>query len=140
MSWGPVVAAAALGFAKGFAHARRSPESAPDDTHWVNYSVLAPLREEALYRMAPMHLLGNAHLPVGWTAVPFAMEHVAQESVRGFHGDTSSAFGRFLDVFLGGVLYEKAYRSHGFFGAFAAHALHNLLVGAGDKAGRRVRR
>jgi hypothetical protein len=56
----------------------------------------------------------------------FAADHVFSEK----HTLGSGAF-RFADVFLGGMLYQRAFREHGLFGAVAAHTLHNLAVAAG---------
>lgn len=129
-----ILAAAAYGFAKGFAMARVSPRvSAGGGPNWVSHYLLGPLREEAFYRAAPLSF-GDLGLE-GWTAVPFALEHVVQESARGTH-DAATGFGRFADVMLGGVLYEKAYRQYGLLGAVVAHSLHNIFTGVGARAAR----
>lgn len=134
-----ILAAAAFGFAKGLVAGKANPcAELGGGPHWTAHSLMGPLYEEAMYRALPLYL-GGANLPTGYTAIPFALEHVIQESKRGLHQSTASAFGRFADVFLGGVLYEKAFRKWGILGAFAAHAAHNLMTTAGLRASRRVR-
>lgn len=136
-----ILAAAAFGFAKGLFAGRANPDAQLGGPHWTAHSLMGPLYEETLYRALPLYLGGAyAKLPVGWTAVPFALEHVVQENNRGLHQTTASAFARFTDVFLGGLLYEKAFRRWGILGAFAAHAAHNAMTTAGLHASRRVRR
>lgn len=130
-----ILAAAAFGFAKGFAMAKVNPRAdAGGGKNWLAHYLLGPLREEAFYRAAPL-AFGDIGLE-GWTAVPFALEHVVQEASRGSH-DAVSGFGRFADVMLGGVLYEKAYRQYGLFGAVLAHSLHNVFTGVGARTARR---
>lgn len=130
-----IVASAAFGFIKAFSEGLLVGEAQPIGG-WM-HSLVGPAREEMMYR-GPLYL-GFGSLPTGWTAVPFAMEHVIQESALGMHRSSASAFSRFADVFLGGVLYEKAFRRWGILGAIAAHAAHNVALNVGLHASRRVR-
>lgn len=135
-----VLAAAALGLAKGLVAGVTQPRAEHlTVSQWAHHSLLGPLYEETVFRALPLYMHGTKRLPVGWTAVPFAMEHVLQESSRGRHQTVASAFGRFADVFLGGVLYEKSFRRWGILGAFLAHAAHNIMTNAGVKAANQVR-
>lgn len=131
----PLLVSAAFGFVKGYVVARKNP-SAPLG-NWAMHSLAGPFVEELVYRAAPMQR-GMAGLPNGWTGLPFAMDHVQAEAARGVHS-TAGMFGRFADVFAGGVLYEAAYRQWGFLGAFGAHLLHNTMHGFGMRAARRGR-
>lgn len=134
----PIVLAAAFGFLKGYFVARRSPEQPADGSRWLTHVVMGPLWEEAVYRAIPLYTTGTM-LPRGWTAVPFALEHVLQESEVGMHQTTGSTLTRFADTFFGGVLYELAFRRFGLLGAVVAHSLHNVSTFAGAKTARRWR-
>lgn len=92
-------------------------------------------KEELLYRGA-LGFFGS-RLPAGASAVIFAADHVLNNGED--HSFGSGAV-RFADVFLGGLLYERAYKSHGLFGAVAAHVAHNLAVAAGIGLKRRPKR
>lgn len=95
----------------------------------------AAAREEVEFRALPFMLAGASGVapPRGFTAGAFALAHLLGER----HSVTSGV-ARFADVFLGGLLYEDAYRSHGFAGAVAAHALHNIAVQLGGIRRRSV--
>lgn len=136
----PVLVSALHGLLKGALNARVNP-TAPIEGASFKHSLVGPIKEEIIYRALPLYF-GSAlskRMPTGWTAVPFALEHVVQESARGLHQTTGSAFGRFADVFLGGVLYEKAFREWGILGAVAAHCLHNVCHDVGMRAARGAR-
>ncbi len=64
-------------------------------------------------------------------AVTFAVDHVLSDSRKG-PMTTKELVGRFGDVLLGGLLYEKSFRSAGLLGAIASHSAHNLFVGVGS--------
>lgn len=87
----------------------------------------APIVEETLYRALPLMGFGSA-LPKGATALAFAADHVRGEWAE--HSAGSAAL-RFGDVFLGGLLYESAFRRFGWLGAIGAHMAHNIFVGVG---------
>ena len=97
--------------------------------------LLAPLTEEALYRLLPLTLFPN--LPFGATAIWFAVDHVFDD-VRRYQNSCGSnpmtlgqMVARFGDVLLGGVCYEYAMRRDGYLAAVAAHSAHNAAVAAG---------
>lgn len=92
-------------------------------------------KEELLYRGA-LGFLGSK-LPAGAGAVIFAADHVLNNGEQ--HSFGSGAV-RFADVFLGGLLYERAFKSYGLLGAVAAHTAHNLAVAAGIGLKRRPKR
>lgn len=87
----------------------------------------APVVEETIYRALPLLGFGSA-LPRGATAAWFAADHVASEWSE---HDAGSAAVRFGDVFLGGLLYESAFRRFGWLGAIGAHMAHNVMVRMG---------
>jgi membrane protease YdiL (CAAX protease family) len=123
----PVLASLAYGLVKGVMQRRADPRPFS-----LGAVILGPLREEAMYR-AGSHYAG---LPGGFSAFAFAADHVFSDASHdGLQ--TKHVVPRFADVFMGGLLYEQAYRRWGFFGAFAAHALHNLGVHFGSQAGRK---
>lgn len=103
--------------------------------------VTAAAREELTYRALPATVataLGKT-TPRGLSAFIFAVDHLRDDAARGVSHSLGGSLGRFADVFLGGLLYEDAYRSHGLLGAVAAHAAHNLAVYAGTAATRQTR-
>lgn len=122
----PVVASALFGFVKGFMSKGKPPDGSVA-THFAG-----PIYEEMAYRALPIAIFGDK-LPNGWTALAFAIDHLSGE-VQKHHYTTEATVARFADVFLGGVLYERAYRRWGLFGAVASHVLHNIAVNAGSKA------
>lgn len=125
----PLLAAVAYGFAKGFSQRGRESFHPEQD-------LFGPLKEELVYRGIPFWTASK--LPYGSTAVAFAADHVASE----LNGNTLAANGavaRFGDVLLGGLLYEVAFRQFGIFGAAASHVAHNLAIGVGSKARRKLR-
>ena len=83
----------------------------------------APIAEEALFRG-----LGSS-LPFGVTSTAFAAAHVLKE--KGY--SRGSDVVRFGDVLLGGLLYETAFKRFGIMGAIAAHTLHNVMAGLGQR-------
>ncbi len=112
----PVIASAAFGFFKAIA-AQKLGIKDPHPPDLKDDVLLAPLFEEFQYRVLPF-LAGVPE--VGATAVPFAMIH------RDRRAPAIVNSLRMLDATTGGLLYEAAYREYGAFGAFMAHALHNL--------------
>jgi len=138
-AWKEIAGAAALGFFKGVLIRQRMHQlgtyPAPEPLEKRLHSVLSgPLMEEMLYRAMPERLFG--HLPTGFTALPFAADHVLSDSAararRGLPPSSMLAKSmRFADVAFGGYLYERAYRSSGLLGAFVAHSLHNYFSGVG---------
>jgi len=119
----PILASAAFGYFKALAAKRLGmPASKPNFTREI---LSAPLEEEFRYRVLPFLSAGD--VPIGSTAVPFALAHRVKGLPRSFNSF------RVLDATTGGLLYEAAYRQYGFFGAFLAHALHNLGVTLGEK-------
>lgn len=139
-AWKEIAASAALGFFKGVLNKERMkrlgafPEP-PDPNQLLHVVLSGPLTEEMLYRAAPEKLFGTK-LPVGFTAIPFAVDHLVSDAAyrtkRGLPPipATHKAL-RFADVALGGYLYERAYRSSGLLGAFVAHSLHNYFSSKG---------
>jgi len=83
----------------------------------------APVFEETLFRKLPHALFGD-YLPPGYTAAGFALAHLGEPGMSGL--DMAL---RFADVFAGGLIYETAYKRHGWFGAICAHAAHNIALG-----------
>jgi hypothetical protein len=136
-----IAASAALGFFKGVLNKQRMkrlgafpgpPEPFEKRLHVV---FSGPLVEEMMYRAAPEKLFGTK-LPVGFTAIPFAIDHLVSDSTararRGLPPSSATHKAlRFADVAFGGYLYERAYRSSGLLGAFACHALHNYFSSRG---------
>jgi len=127
----PLALAGLFGFVKGLLASHQPTASGP---HWLHSVVAAPIYEEAIFRMVPLQFSGN-NLPVGWTGVPFALEHVIQESKHGM--STSRMFARFTEVAFGGMLYELAYRKWGLLGAAASHSGHNFGVKLGNRIARK---
>jgi len=127
---GAIAASAAFGLVKGFGLG--STYRGPQQRNTLHAVLLGPAYEEMLYRVIPLHA-ARGRLPHGLTALPFALDHVIPESRYGL------SFGqlvfRFVEVALGGYLYETAYRSGGYFAAVAAHSVHNLCATAGVNAG-----
>lgn len=126
----PIVASAMFGLMKGIGAARHSAQpSAPSSMlHFIG-----PLWEEVVYRAVPLGL-GGSRLPRGITALPFAVDHIIGESKLGLSGAAAAA--RFADVFLGGLLYEGAYRRYGLLGSTLAHCLHNIGCSVGRYAAK----
>lgn len=121
-----VLASVAFGLIKGFVGPR-----AQGSVSGLQQNFLGPLREEAVYRAAPLSAFGGS-LPYGSTAAMFAADHVVSDMRRGpmTAGQIAARFG---DVLLGGLLYEQAYQSSGIVGAVTAHSLHNVFVGVGER-------
>lgn len=128
---GAFLASAAFGFVKGWSTPGASPG---DDRFRAEQDFYGPVREELIYRAAPLWAFPN--LPFGTTAVTFAAEHIISDSRHGPMG-ARDVVARFGDVMLGGILYESAMRSSGVLGAIAAHIAHNVAVGFGARARRR---
>lgn len=121
----PIVLAALHGYAKGYAFGRGA-----GSIHPAQAMVFGPIKEELSYRG------GLAATTAGFadwaSAAAFAFSHfdpTADHGMRNF---------KMLDAFAGGLLYAKAFREYGLFGAVAAHAIHNMMTMAG--AGERKRR
>lgn len=130
----PWLIAAALGFAKGWVLAPR-PGTEQEFAFNAENDVYAPVKEELLYRAAPLTLFPKA--PFGSTAVPFAVDH-AIDMLREGSPSAGELVARLGEVFLGGLLYESAYRTSGIVGAVAAHSLHNLAIGFGVRMRRKL--
>ena len=124
----PFLCAAALGAIKGFG-VRAAVPSGPRPRlvvkHLLAPVVFGPAAEEVIYRVLP-NILSPRALPLAATPFAFAADHVLPEMRAGLA--PKAALMRFADVFLGGLLYELSYRQYGYFGAVAAHGLHNLCV------------
>lgn len=129
----PILLSALSGFLKGIVF------DAPEDyrPRGLGDVLEAATKEELVYRGA-LGFLG-ARLPAGTSAVIFAADHVLN---NGENHSFGSGVVRFADVFLGGLLYERAFAEYGLLGAVAGHALHNLGVaaGIGMKSQRRQKR
>lgn len=126
-----LVASAVLGLLKGVL----VPSSAGEPTGFsFEHDVWAPTREELLYRAAP--LWAFPRLPYGSTAVVFAADHVLDDLKETPPPTAGQAAARFGDVFLGGLLYETAFRRQGVVAAIAAHMLHNAAVALGARVRR----
>jgi membrane protease YdiL (CAAX protease family) len=122
-STSPFLLAFIQGAVKGFLAGPKATLQADAETSILG----APVWEEALYRWAPNAAADavDAKIPTGWTAAAFALDHVAAEA----KDSTSSQLAfRFADVFVGGLIYENAFKAHGLLGAIGAHALHNLTT------------
>mgnify|MGYP001584275833 CR=1 FL=1 len=125
----PILISAFFGFLKGFLHNGELHSDAR--SRWtVNFA--GPVVEETVYRALPLYAFGD-RLPHGWTALAFAIDHVSGEVER-HHYTPARTVGRFADVLFGGIMYERAFRQWGILGAIAAHCLHNMAVGVGNKA------
>lgn len=127
----PILFSAAFGFLKGMV-AQHDPRA---EHSQLAANFAGPLFEEVFYRAIPLYTVGN-RFPRGLTALHFATDHIVSESRRGLHGPMMAA--RFADVFLGGLLYERAFREWGILGSFAAHALHNVMCGVGYRVRRKA--
>ncbi len=111
----PIAIAALHGLIKGYAF------KAPPTADPITQNFIGPLKEELLFRAMP-----GASAP-GWaTAAPFALAHLKPGM------DADWALFRTADAFAGGLLYHAAYKQFGIFGSWAAHALHNIMVGVGS--------
>jgi membrane protease YdiL (CAAX protease family) len=130
---GPALASIAFGLLKGLT----APRGASAPGLRLQQDFLGPLKEEVQYRGVPFNAFGN--LPYGSTAAMFAADHLVHDA-RQTPMTTGQLVARFGDVLLGGLMYETAYRSNGLFGAVAAHSLHNIAVGLGEKVASRRRR
>ena len=130
-----IAASAALGFFKSFALGRYCGPRCPPKRASLHSVLLGPVVEEVMYRAAPLQIAGK-RLPVGFTALPFALDHILPEAAHG------ASFGRLLfralEVGLGGYLYETAYRNGGYFAAVAGHSAHNLAASYGFNIGLRA--
>lgn len=130
----PIIVSALFGFVKGYFS--EGPHREVDRDHEIAANLVAPVREEMIYRAIPLYTFGDA-FPKGGTAVAFAIDHVMGEGPRlGYRTGPMAA--RFADVFFGGLLYEYAFRRWGIFGAVAAHSFHNVMCGVGYRARRRA--
>ena len=134
MSFGPYLAAAAFGLIKGLT-------SGPaDDEHefTLEHNFIGPVKEEVIYRGVPLWVKPN--LPTGSTAAVFAIDHILHDmrmhSLAGTHMKPMELVARLGDVFLGGMLYEAAFRGSGILGAIGAHTIHNAGVTLGSKVRR----
>lgn len=126
-----LLASAVLGLVKGLFE----PSSAGEPTGFsFAHDVWAPTREELLYRAAPLWAVPE--LPYGSTAVVFAADHVLDDLKDDPPPTATQAAARFGDVFLGGLLYETAYRRTGLTAAIAAHMAHNAAVALGARLRR----
>lgn len=126
----PFLLAALQGLAKGL-FANRSTVIDADG----GYSVFgAPVIEETMYRWAPEQFAEAAGktMPQGLSAAIFAIDHAVEAADDG--DTTSQVLMRLTDVFLGGLVYEKAFKAYGLLGAIGAHALHNLSTRIAVKA------
>lgn len=120
-----------LGFAKGWVI---GPDAGSELGFTAENDIYAPVKEELLYRAAPLTLFPN--LPYGSTAVPFAVDH-ALDMLKETSPSPSELVARLGEVFLGGLMYESAMRSSGIVGAVAAHSLHNMALTWGAQARKR---
>ena len=126
MPFGPFIASLALGFIKGLTSSSPSPFNAQQD-------FLGPVKEELIYRGAPLWF--RPSLPFGSTAAVFAVDHVVSDYRQ--HAMTpTEVVARLGDTFLGGCLYETAFRQFGILGAIGAHCGHNWAVGLGSRVRR----
>ena len=130
--FGAIAASAALGFFKSLALGRHCAVCPPKRAS-VHSVLLGPAQEELIYRASLLHLAGTKKLPVGFTAIPFAVDHILPEVSAG--ASLGRVLFRGLEVALGGYLYESAYREGGYFAAVAAHAAHNFMAAKGFNAG-----
>ncbi len=121
---GSFLASAAFGLVKGLTAAPGAARGFSAEQDFIG-----PVQEEFLYRGVPLWAVPG--LPFGTTAVTFAVDHVLSDSRKG-PMTTKELVGRFGDVLLGGLLYEKSFRSAGLLGAIASHSAHNLFVGVGS--------
>ncbi len=115
----PIMLAGLYGLAKGFA---LQPTKLPHKLR-VHAILAAPIIEETMYRWVPAALGGGAFLN-GLSAAKFALDHVNGEG---------TGLGRFADVFIGGIIYERAFIKYGLLGAITAHMAHNIAVGLGAR-------
>lgn len=124
MSFGPFLASVAFGFLKGFTSNEQS------EGFRAEQDFIGPVKEEFLYRGMPLWMFPN--LPVGTTAVTFAVDHVISDARK--HAMTPlQMVARLGDVFLGGYLYESAFRGSGIAGAIASHIGHNASISVGQR-------
>lgn len=121
----PILIAGIFGLAKGLLGKTVGTLSQPER---ADVQFRAPVIEETLFRKLPYTVFGKL-LPSGYTAAGFALAHLADERLSG-----PQALARFADVFAGGLIYERAYRNHGWLGSIAAHVAHNFAVGVGEGA------
>jgi hypothetical protein len=98
--------------------------------------------EELAYRALPavVATATGRSAPKGLGALVFAAHHLMDDQRYGVAHTLGGGLGRFADVFLGGLLYEDAYRSYGVLGAIAAHVTHNLAVQFGTSSSRKAPR
>lgn len=129
--YAPLLISAAFGLLKGLISAE-----VEDEAHFsLEQDLYGPVKEELIFRGAPLWVEPN--LPVGTTALAFAVEHVFSDYRRSQRTPTATeVVARLGDTFLGGLCYETAFRQNGIFAAIAAHAVHNLAVGAGARLKR----
>lgn len=80
-----------------------------------------------MFRAAP----ALAGAPAQFAVAAFAADHLFHELPQ--HTPASAAW-RLAETVAGGLLYQRAYDRFGFFGAVAAHCLHNVAVSAGRAA------
>ena len=123
-----VIVSALFGLFKGAA--AESPEDAsPYDV--FRSVVAAPVTEELLFREGGTRIWKGTGIrpgrpmPLAVTAVPFAVAHLRPDM------DSRRMLARFVDAFLGGLLYQSAYDRGGIKMSIAAHAAHNLGVHLG---------
>lgn len=114
----PILAAAAFGFVKGLVLKGRSPDRVTA-MHGMSSRFAGALHEEVQSRWVPFQRTGG-QMPIGGSALPFAMGHYAPGAPNGLNAL------RVADAVAGGLLYESAFRSFGLLGAIAAHAIHNI--------------
>ena len=93
-------------------------------------AVLSAAEEELGWRVGVPAMLAG----VGMTTPAIGLISSAAFGL-GHVGDGSPAWEgfRFTDATLGGLLYTKAFLSHGFLGALATHLAHNVGVYTGGK-------
>lgn len=121
----PVLLSALFGFLKGFTSSTPSQGWSLENHFW------SPVKEELLFRGAP--LWAFPHLPVGTTAVAFAGEHLASDWKKDPTMTPLQVVARLGDVFLGGWLYERAFRRSGILAAIGAHLAHNNAISLGQR-------
>lgn len=130
-SFGPYLAASfALGFIKGF--------MSKDQAEGFNaeMDIIGPVKEELLYRGGPLWLFPE--LPMGATTITFAADHIAHDRRQALTAGEppptpAQVAARLGDTFLGGLIYEGAFRASGIGAAVVSHVVHNMSIGWGQR-------
>lgn len=112
----PIAAAGGWGLIKGLVAGRRSLR----DHVSLGEFVTGPVIEEMMFRAPQIH--------PALSSAAFAAVHLTPGMVR---DDPSFSLFRFAEVFAGGLLYDRAYKSYGLTGAVGAHFLHNVACTLG---------